>query len=56
MMALADKARASQMGAEAYRLYWVNPHTIQAHTKNLLTVYRTVLERHWSEVPPVGHA
>lgn len=56
LMALADKARASQMGTEAYRLYWANPQTIQVHTNNLLTVYRTVLERHWSQVPPEGHA
>lgn len=45
MRALSDGAVATRMGAEAYRRYWSDPQTPEAHTKGLLEVYRTVLAR-----------
>jgi hypothetical protein len=31
------------MGEEAYRRYWTDPQTIEAHTGNHVSAYRNVL-------------
>jgi hypothetical protein len=46
MHALMDDSIAARMGKEAHRRYWNDPRTVDAHTGNLLTVYRTVLSTH----------
>ncbi|HXJ00764.1 MAG TPA: glycosyltransferase [Micropepsaceae bacterium] len=56
MLNLTDNARASRMGAEAYRRYWAAPQTIQVHTEKLLSVYRAILTEHRLRTAPVGHA
>lgn len=44
MNVLQDIKTAKRMGLAAYDRYWSNPYTIQRHTKQLLDVYRQVLE------------
>jgi glycosyltransferase involved in cell wall biosynthesis len=46
MLELTDDETASRMGAEAYRRYWADPQTLEAHTERLLEIYRTVLAAH----------
>jgi glycosyltransferase involved in cell wall biosynthesis len=46
MLSLMDDARAARMGAEAYRRYWSEPRTLETHTGNLLSVYRSILSAH----------
>ena len=43
MRKLADDSVAGRMGDEAYRRYWTDPQSIEAHTGNLMSVYRAVL-------------
>jgi hypothetical protein len=38
-----DDSIAARMGEEAYRRYWAEPQTVEVHTRNLVSVYRTVL-------------
>jgi hypothetical protein len=46
MRRLCDDAEAARLGAEAYRRYWDAPQTAEAHTRDLLAIYRTVLTQH----------
>jgi glycosyltransferase involved in cell wall biosynthesis len=46
MIALTDPETAQRMGHQAFHLYWAKPSTKQAHTEELLAVYRTVLAEH----------
>ena len=46
MLALTDNSLAKRMGEEAYRRYWNEPRTLEAHTGNLISVYRTILSAH----------
>jgi glycosyltransferase involved in cell wall biosynthesis len=43
MRSLMDDSVAARMGEEAYRRYWTDPQTIEAHTGNLVSAYRNVL-------------
>jgi glycosyltransferase involved in cell wall biosynthesis len=43
MCSLMDDSVAARMGAEAYRRYWADPQTVEVHTRNLVSAYRTVL-------------
>ena len=56
MLKLADKERASRMGAAAYRRYWADPQTIAVHTERLLFVYRTIMAEHRTRMSAMGHA
>jgi glycosyltransferase involved in cell wall biosynthesis len=46
MLALTDDALAARMGEEAHRRYWSEPQTLEAHTGNLIAVYRAILTAH----------
>jgi hypothetical protein len=46
MLALTDDRLASRMGEEAHRRYWSEPHTLEAHTGDLIAVYRAILTAH----------
>ena len=48
MMALTDDDIARWMSERAYELYWAKPSNKEAHTEQLLAVYREVLAQHRS--------
>ncbi len=43
MRELSDNALAARMGRDAYRRYWENPRTLEAHVAELIAVYRSIL-------------
>lgn len=45
MRALADQPRAMAMGAAAHAHYWTKPPTLEAHGRNLMTLYADMLAR-----------
>jgi hypothetical protein len=46
MRDLLDDDLASRLGAEAYTRYWSDPQSLDAHTRDLLAIYRTVISQH----------
>lgn len=51
MQSLADDGIAASIGDEAHRRYWTSPMTVNAHTGNLLAVYRAMLSAHRASLP-----
>jgi glycosyltransferase involved in cell wall biosynthesis len=46
MVDLLDDDLASRLGAEAYARYWSDPQSLDGHTRDLLSIYRSLISQH----------